>query len=161
MPHDWVTDLAGLLNDLSATQEELLRTLREKRTRLLATDPPALSGDPPHEEALVERLRACHARRGELLARAEAEGLPSASIRELSGALAGPEARQLAGQIEDAASRSRMLQHQSLVNWVVVQRTLIHLSQLLEIIATGGKQRPTYGKGTARDPSGSLVDQAA
>ncbi|MCU0373434.1 MAG: hypothetical protein MUE56_09370, partial [Ignavibacteria bacterium] len=29
----------------------------------------------------------------------------------------------------------RLLQHQSLTNWVLAQRSMLHLSQLLEIIA--------------------------
>ncbi len=67
------------------------------------------------------------------------------------------------GQVEirDARARARLLQHQSLTNWVFVQRTLIHLSQMLEIIATGGRLHPTYGKGDTADTSGNLVDQEA
>jgi hypothetical protein len=53
------------------------------------------------------------------------------------------------------------VQHHSLTNWVLVQRTLIHLSQMLEIIATGGRMKPTYGEGGRTDAGGSLVDQAA
>jgi hypothetical protein len=53
------------------------------------------------------------------------------------------------------------LQHQSLTNWVLVQRTLLHLSQLIEIIATGGRLKPTYGKGSDHQAGGALVDRAA
>ena len=51
---------------------------------------------------------------------------------------------------DEAAERSRLLQHQSLTNWVLVQRSLLHLSQLIEIIATGGRPKPTYGNGSDR-----------
>jgi len=54
-----------------------------------------------------------------------------------------------------------LLQHHSLVNWVVIQRTLLHLSQMLEIIATGGRLQPTYGKGESSTASGTLMDWAA
>ena len=60
----------------------------------------------------------------------------------------------------EAAGKSRLLQHQSLTNWVVVQRTLLHLSQLLEIIATGGRLRPTYGKESPAASGGALLDHA-
>jgi hypothetical protein len=43
---------------------------------------------------------------------------------------------------------------------VVVQRTLIHLSQMLEIIATGGQMQPTYGKKESVQARGALVDRA-
>jgi hypothetical protein len=39
----------------------------------------------------------------------------------------------------------RVLQHHSLANWVLAQRRLLHVAQSLEIIATGGRMRPTYG----------------
>ena len=55
--------------------------------------------------------------------------------------------------IREAANRSQFLQHQSLTNWVVVQRSLLHLSQLIEIIATGGRPKPTYGKGSGSNPA--------
>jgi len=67
----------------------------------------------------------------------------------------------LTTQMHDAATRGRILQHKSLSNWVLVQRWLIHLSQLLEIIATGGQLQPTYGKDATNSSGGSLVDQAA
>jgi hypothetical protein len=53
-----------------------------------------------------------------------------------------------------------MLQHQSLANWVLVQRTLLHLSQLIEIVATGGEKPPTYQRSGPVAASGALVDRA-
>jgi hypothetical protein len=63
--------------------------------------------------------------------------------------------------MREAADRSRLLQHQSLTNWVLVQRTLLHLSQMIEIIATGGRPKPTYEKGPGSNSGGALVDRAA
>jgi hypothetical protein len=54
-----------------------------------------------------------------------------------------------------------LLQHESLTNWVLVQRSLLHLSQLIEIVATGGRTQPTYGNGSRRLSCGALVDRAA
>ena len=68
---------------------------------------------------------------------------------------------KLAQQLDDTARRSRQVQQRNLTNWVLAQRALIHWSQLLEIIATGGRMRPTYGKGDSAGGPGALVDQAA
>ena len=57
--------------------------------------------------------------------------------------------------------RMDLLQHHSLANWVLAQRSLLHISQLLEIIATGGRLRPTYGKSEPVLARGALVDQEA
>ena len=82
-------------------------------------------------------------------------------VRALAAALPTPGRKELTRQVQDAATRARLLQHQSLTNWVLVQRTLLHLSHLLEIIATGGRMRTTYGKGEHAHASGALVDRAA
>jgi hypothetical protein len=55
----------------------------------------------------------------------------------------------------------RLLQHQSLANWVLAQRSLLHVSQLIEIIATGGRMQPTYGDKESVHARGSLVNQQA
>jgi hypothetical protein len=71
------------------------------------------------------------------------------------------ERQKLTPTMREATARMRLLQHHSLTNWVLVQRTLIHLSQMLEIIATGGRLKPTYGKDDSVNSGGFLVDQAA
>jgi hypothetical protein len=91
--------------------------------------------------------------------RAAQEGLPSDSIQSLAAALPESEKRNLTGQVRQATSRARLLQHRSLTTWVLVQRTLIHLSQMLEIIATGGRAQPTYEKRDSLEASGALVDR--
>jgi hypothetical protein len=113
------------------------------------------------EQALLERLQACQDRRQQLLSRAGQEGLPDDSIKALCNRLPAESRGRMQASIREAADRSRLLQHQSLTNWVLVQRSLLHLSQMIEIIATGGRSRPTYGKGSDRAQSGALVDRAA
>ena len=62
-------------------------------------------------------------------------------------------------QMTATSARMRLLQHQSLANWVLAQRTILHLSQLLEIIATGGQLQPTYSRDEPSDSRGALVDK--
>jgi flagellar biosynthesis/type III secretory pathway chaperone len=157
----WETHLAQLLNDLGETQTELLELLESKHEALVHADQEALAALAEPEQLLVERLQSCHDRRAELLASAAAEGMPSESLRALHASLDSPEAGELGPQIKDSVLRSRLLQHHSLTNWVITQRTLLHLSHILEIIATGGQMKPTYEKGESTNSSGSLVDRAA
>jgi hypothetical protein len=157
----WDEAIARLLEELSTVQGELLSLLDEKRRSLVETDLAAMAEMEPRETRLIERLEACQQNRSVLLARAEEEGLPSESIGAIAAALPETRGTTLRRQITDAQSRSRLLHHHSLTNWVIVQRTIIHLSQMLEIIATGGRGRPTYEKGKPAVVSGSLVDHAA
>lgn len=159
-PVAWDSELASLLAELSDIQSELLEVLTDKRSRLLSADLEALRAMQSREAELVGRLQACHERRLALLARAADEGLPSANLTSLAAALPSEQRQHLTPQLREASARIRLLQHHSLTNWVLVQRTLLHLSQLLEIIATGGRLKPTYGKNDCAPTGGSLVDQA-
>ena len=113
------------------------------------------------EQLLLERLDECRRRRETLLADAVEEGFAARDLRALTKALPHPERSRLSPQMNKAASQSRLLQHHSLANWVLAQRTLLHLSQMLEIIATGGRLKPTYGERGVVHSSGLLVDHAA
>jgi len=154
------TDIAGLLSDLTAVQTDLLSVLSHKRGLLAKGDSAGLGSMAEEEEKLAARLQACHDRREQLLAQAATAGRPSDSIRSLSKSLPAESRNRLRGDLEQAQQRSRLLQHECLTNWVIVQRTMLHLSQLIEIIATGGRMKPTYGEGSDRQDHGALVDQA-
>ncbi len=158
---DWETEVAAFLENLSNTQGEMLSLLNEKRMLLVTYDSAGLAEIAIREEQLMARLQACLDRRAELLARAGEDGHPHGTIRELTESLPRKDQTNLSKHLKQATSQSRILQHQSIANWVLVQRTLLHLSQMLEIIATGGRSQPTYGKGEAAHSSGALVDQAA
>lgn len=154
------SDIAGLLNELSAVQTDLLSVFTHKRSLLAAGDGAALAAMATQEQDLSTRLQACQDRRQRLLAQAADQGLPSDSIKSLSKTLPLGSRKRLRGELDEAHERSRLLQHECLTNWVLVQRTLLHLSQLIEIIATGGRPKPTYGKGSDRQDQGALVDRA-
>jgi len=159
--HDMESELADLLGELLDVQAELLSVLEEKRKQMARTDGVGIDALQQREEALHHRLEACHQRRSDLLDASRAEGKQSESLRELAEDLPASSRGALQEKIGEAATNMRLLQHQSLTNWVVAQRTLLHISQLLDIVATGGRIQPTYGKGDSHDSRGSLVDRAA
>ncbi len=161
MQTTWETEVAQLLTELSAAQDELFAVLARKRTLLIESDHAGLAAMLPQEEQLLEKMKACAAKREELLARARKEGLPSQNISSLSKALPTAKQGDLPERITEANARTRLLQNQSITNWIVIQRTLFHLSQMLEIIATNGRLQPTYGEGELVNATGSLVDRAA
>lgn len=156
----WESAIGELLSRLSAAQQELLSLLATKRTLIVERDYEALNALAPREEELGAELRACHQRRQQLLAEADAEGLPGGSLTDLTAALPKTASATIAGPVADARNRSRLIRHECLAQWVAVQRTVLHLSQMLEIIATGGQGQPTYGRGRGAERSGALIDQA-
>jgi len=158
---DFEAEISALLDELSSVQTELLDVLQHKRHALAAADLPRLTELQPREEALAERLSVCQSRRSELLAAAGQEGLPSDNVAKLATRVGRGKSGALGQRVKETASRLRLLQHQSLANWVLAQRSLLHVSQLLEIIATGGRMQPTYGDKESVHARGSLVNQEA
>jgi flagellar biosynthesis/type III secretory pathway chaperone len=159
---DFETDIGQLLADLAAVQEELLAVLGEKRRLLASGNVPAIEAVQGREQALVGRLQSCQQRRAELLARAKREQRPGDSIESLSASLAPPARGKLGRQVKKSKLKLRPLQNESLTNWVLAQRLLLHVSQLLEIIATGGRLKPTYAEGNSSiHERGTLVNDEA
>ena len=156
----WDRELAALLDELSAVQDDSLEALLRKCRLLGEADTEGLAALGREEERLIARLGECLRRREELLARAAAEGMPAENLGALARALPAGRGGDLPQQVEIARAKARLLQHQSLTNWVIAQRSIIHLSQTLEILATGGRLQPTYGKDGLAATSGALVDQA-
>ena len=161
MNHPWEAEIAELLSSLMAVQKELLDHLGAKAKLLRQGDAAALAGMAVGEERLHAALQQCLQRRQDLLARAKAAGLPDRSLEELVAKLPRTQRRALDGSLRQARAQAQLLRTQNLVQWVAVQKTLLHLSHLLEIIATGGRERPTYGGRETLSSTGVLVDRAA
>ena len=156
----WESEVAALLNGLLAVQGEMLTTLTKKQQMLKESDMDGLAAINEEEEQLVGKLQGYLAQREDLLQKAEEEGRPSSSLLALTDSLPKSQQKRLKPNVRMASSQSRILRHHSLTNWMVIQKTLIHLSQMLEIIATGGRLQPTYGEGEPVNASGALVDRA-
>jgi flagellar biosynthesis/type III secretory pathway chaperone len=158
---DFESEITALLDDLAAVQADLLSVLDEKRRALTKADVATLADLQPREERLSERLAACQQRRSELLAAADREGLPSENVAKLANKTAPGKHSKLGSRVKETTARMRLLQHNALANWVLAQRSLLHVSQLLEIIATGGRIQPTYGDRESVHACGSLLNQEA
>jgi flagellar biosynthesis/type III secretory pathway chaperone len=156
-----VSQIADLLNELSQVQTELLEFLQEKRAMMSTREPEMIAAFHEREQELSQRLQQCHDRRAALLAEAGQQGMPDDSLTSLTEALPAGETRMLRQQMQETSSRMRLLQHHSLTNWVLAQRALLHVSQLLEILATGGRMQPTYGNASSVNSRGSLLNSEA
>src|SRR5262245_21140395 len=129
MNDSYEVEIGELLTELADVQGALLSALNEKRQLLADGNVESLSAMAAREQELANRLQACHERRQQLLARADADGMPADSIQSLSDRLPNSSRVRVQASIREAANRSQILRHQCLTNWVVVQRSLLHLSQ--------------------------------
>ena len=94
-------------------------------------------------------------------AAARKAGLAGDSLGKLASATNKDSRGKLGEQVKAASSRMQLLRNESITNWVLAQRALLHVSQLVEIIATGGRLQPTYGEGESVHSRGSLVNHEA
>jgi flagellar biosynthesis/type III secretory pathway chaperone len=152
-------NLASLLEELTDVQDQLLDVLAAKRQQMATGDVRGMTELQPREEELCRRLQRCHDWRGNLLSQAAEQGLPSGNLGDLATAVQEGGVGDLRRGVKQASARMRLLQHQSLANWVLAQKSLLHVSQMLQIIATGGRLQPTYDKEGPRAARGSLVDE--
>lgn len=157
----WEDRIAELLGELSQVQSDLLQVLGAKSGAMASGDHEVLHHCTTREVELLARLEACHEHRQRLLEAARQEGLPADSVEHLASSIEGPRRHELRQEVTDTRRRMRLLQHQCLTNWVVTQRNLIHLSQMIEIVATGGRMQSTYGGETPQSASAGFVDQQA
>jgi hypothetical protein len=160
--HDWHQHISALLNELTGTQDELLQLLTQKREAMVASDMEAMEGLQERELQLGQTLQEIQDRRQQLLNQAKEQGLPADNLGAVLASVGDDENGGVGRHMQKAQSRSRVLQEHTLTNWVLAQKSLLHLSQLLEIIATGGRITPTYGEeAPATHSRGSLIDEAA
>ena len=157
----WETQLAALLDELFNVQSELLQVLQAKQQALARADLVQMVDLHPREAQLADRLAQCHRRRQELLSAARQQGLATENLEALANCIDSGNAGKLGSRVKQAAARMRLLQHQSLANWVLAQRALLHVAQVLEIIATGGRMQPTYGDKELPAARGVLVHDEA
>jgi hypothetical protein len=158
LPADWDADFTSLLDELTAVQTELLAVLEQKRRLLGQMDSDGLDAIQQREGALVGRLQLCQERRQTLLDQADVTGTPVPNLRVLARARGNDRHRASEPRLQQAQLQARLLQHNALTNWVIAQKTLLHLTHLLEIVATGGRLQPTYGQiGDDLAPAGGLL----
>lgn len=158
---DWENDLAELLSDLTATQSELLQVLDQKRECMGRNDFQGVADLHPRASELLAALEDCHRRRTDLLTETAKKGVSADTLGELANKSTPRKKLSTGKQVKAATAGMRQLQLQSLTNWVLAQRSLLHVSQLLEIMATGGRLQPTYGNSDSSFSGGSILDSTA
>lgn len=158
-------NLVDFLQELALVQDELLDVLNRKRNCLARGVLVEFHELQAREEAVIERLTACQQKRSQLLCKAQELGIDSENLSDLAKTLDHQHGSQLEPQLQPQVrqlrGRMRILQSGTLTNWLLAQRTLLHIAQLIEIIATGGQMQPTYAVGESVQPCGSLLNREA
>ncbi|MGL6225438.1 MAG: flagellar export chaperone FlgN [Thermoguttaceae bacterium] len=159
----WETEISAFLSELSLLQEETLYLLKQKGDLLAQSKTEEIEAMKEHESQVLAKMTLLLQQREKMLQIAKAENLPHDSIESLAQRidLESPENNRLGEKCRQSVHQARLLQHQSLTNWVLTQRSLIHVAQVLEMISSRGKPRGTYNRRQNKEShsiGGTLLD---
>ena len=157
-----IAQIEKFFEELSVIQDATLEFLKRKGDLLGKSDTQGLARIADEELTVMERLQDVFEQRYQLLQQAKDADLPGDTLESLTARLdKETPGSSLEERCRESIRKSRLLQHQSFTNWILAQRTAVHLSQLIEIIGTKGKPSPTYNRHHNKEKSytgGTLVD---
>ena len=149
--------VARLLTDLTDIQSQLLEVLRGKREAVVSRNEQDYRQLLEQEQQIYQSLERVGLERAQLLQQAHENGIQGETLQEVAEHLPQSSKAGLTQRIGKANEMTQTLRFEQLTNWVVDQQCLLYVSQLLEMIATGGRLRPTYAK-SEFGMRGSLLD---
>jgi len=155
------TELVDFLNQLLETQTQMLAVLHKKQAILVRPEKEAITLIKAEEEKAVETMQAILERREELLTTARLQNIPGDSIEQLCGHFF-PHNIEVQKLIHEAQHRTHQIRLLAYTNWTMSRKSLIHVSQILELLETRGQGKTTYQQRTNTDMSGGgFVDRVA
>ncbi|MCL2347005.1 MAG: flagellar protein FlgN [Planctomycetaceae bacterium] len=160
----WRSELVAFLERLQIVQNEIMTMADKKRQLFGNNDMIAVANMESDEQLGIVQMRECLAKREKLLQYAAAEGLPSESVETLAKEVVPKSDDEFYRLLRSVQFQTRLLQQHNLTNWVIAQRSVLHVSQILEIIATRGLKKSTYTRKHGKNigaSGGSIVDKNA
>jgi hypothetical protein len=160
MPEHLAAELERFAIALQEAQQCLLTVLRTKRAALAGSDATALAALQEPELEAARRLQTLVTWRGRLLERARNDGHSCETLIDLAGAL-GPSANIVTARLRESRQLAAEIRHESWVQWVITNRCCNFYSELLELIAQGGRKPATYHDTNPHRSTAALLDAKA
>lgn len=155
-------EILHFFKTLDAAQEKTLAVLQKKQSALVKPEPENLRLVSVEENEAVDLLRQALEEREAVLAAARQRGWDCDSIQTVCER-AFPGQNEWKQVIEKLQAQSTQIRFVSLTNWTMSQKSLVHVTQILEFIETRGEGKTTYQfpKGTRTASNGGFVDKVA
>lgn len=157
--------VADYLDEYLDVQQSLLDVMTAKLDVLAKRSLEETRALDAREAELVERLKACVERRQGLLADPELNATGQSTLKRIVRSVADAddagEDLHLSRRFDAAEKNNRDLRMRSVSAWVLAQRSVVHWSQMLEIVAAQGQNVPTYKRDRKLRSRGALIDQEA
>ncbi|MEZ6046895.1 MAG: hypothetical protein R3C11_15210 [Planctomycetaceae bacterium] len=149
------------LTELVNIQSELFNLFRDQGPLLYGEDPQRIQQFVQQKTLLVQKLNQKLLQREELLQRARKAGITGRSLQEVIGQMSGDIISELNRLIELSTRLTLHLRQESWKQWVFLQRSHQHHSEILELIAHRGKKSPTYHAKSNREATGGAILDAS
>ena len=154
------TDLLDFLNQLIETQKQMFDVLHKKQKMLVKPEKVALAKITAEEEHMVEKMQQVLNRREELLTSARLQNIDGDSIEQLCRHFfpCNVEVQKLLDEVKHRVHQIHLLAY---TNWTMSRKSMIHVSQILELLETRGQGKTTYHPRHSDGSGGSFVDRVA
>jgi flagellar biosynthesis/type III secretory pathway chaperone len=153
-------DILNFLTHLIESQQQMLAVLHKKQAILVRPEQEAMALVTAEEEQSLATMQEILQRREDILTSARLHNVPGDSIEQLCGHFF-PHNIEVLKLLEEARHRTHQIRLLAYTNWTMSRKSLIHVSQILELLETQGKGKTTYRQRPPADGSGSLVDRVA
>jgi len=155
------TDIQNFLHQLIETQSHVLTVLKKKQTILVKPEKEAIALVTAEEEEVLDKMQKIRQQQEELLTAARLQNVRGDSIEQLCGYFF-PHNTDIQKLLDEAKHRAHQISLLAYTNWTIARKSLIHVSQILELLETQGQGKTTYQPQTHTDTSrGGFVDRVA
>jgi len=154
------TDLLDFLKQLAEAQNQMLDILKKKQAVLVRPEKETITLISAEEEKTLKKMQGVLEQREELLAAARLQNIPSSSIEQLCGHFfpCNLDVHKLLHEIRHRTQQIGLLAY---TNWTMSRKSLIHISQILELLETRGQGKTTYHSRPPDTSGGGFVDRVA
>ena len=155
------TDILDFLNQLIDTQSQMLAVLKKQQQILVKPEKGTLASVSAEEENVRGKMQHILQRREELLTAARLQNVSGDSIEQLCGHFF-PRNIEVQKMLGEAKHRTHQIRLLAYTNWTMSRKSLINISQILELLETRGQGKTTYHPQSAAVTSrGGSVDRVA
>jgi len=155
------TDILDFLNQLIETQKQMLAVLHRQQAVLVRPEREEMASVTAEEEVVREKMQHVLNHREELLTTARLQNINGDSIEQLCGHFF-PHNVEVQKKLDEARHRRDQIRLLAYTNWTMSRKSMIHVSQILELLETRGQGKTTYhprkNDGTS---GGGIVDRVA
>ena len=155
------TDIQDFLKQLIEAQNQMIAVLQKKQEILVRPEKEALALITVEEENVVEKMQHILERREELLTTARLQNVSGDSIEQLCEHFF-PRNIEVHKLLTEVKHRTQQIGLLAYTNWTMSRKSMIHLSQILELLETRGQGKTTYHPQSKSVTSrGTSVDRVA